>query len=382
MAKPKGLTGVALKRRDPTAAKSLADAIRERDSLSGYQTAPLAAVAANPRNPQARSMSGIDELAASVAEVGVLQPVLLAPAGEWLATYPQDADAVGAAEWVALDGHRRLAAARRAGLSEIPYVERSTALDETLVRLHTSGHSMRLTPLEEARAYRHLIEQRGIKRVDIAKHAAVSPSHVTKRLKLLDLPDAVGDAVDAGLVDINEALNLAAAEPAVQDRVARQLSRNLRTGERPSWTALLRDAQARTAAPAPTRAPATPPEPEPPTPDASAPPQPVRDALAAALAANASPAQVQDAMATALLHATRRNRRVRAAARQAGLPATAGEWEALAKKSDRLRAGWIAALVLIDEWVEAGESGPLTERYLGILHNTGGYTPSTEGGQS
>jgi ParB family chromosome partitioning protein len=181
-----------------------------QEGSSSAQKIHVDDIAPNPRNPEARSVR-IDDLVPSVSKRGVLVPILVTPVGEWLAQHPEDAEAVAGKQWVAQDGHRRMAAARRAERPEVPYQLRGVEVDESLIRLHTSK-AMRLTPIEEAQQYRRLIDQEQMTQQAIAAETGVSQSHVAKRLKLLTLPESIQEAVDYGRVEVGEALKLSATK--------------------------------------------------------------------------------------------------------------------------------------------------------------------------
>lgn len=214
MTRARGLDGVPQLR---TERKASSVVQTMQGGAGAGQTIHIDDVAANPRNPQARAVN-IADLVPSVSEVGVMVPILLTPVGEWLEAHPDDADAVAGKSWVAQDGHRRLAAARSAGRPEVPYVVRGVDVDEAMIRLHTAK-AMRLTPIEEAGQYRHLIEVRQMTQQAIAAQTGVSQSHVAKRLKLLALPESIQTAVDYGRIEVGEALKLAAIKD--PDLVAR-----------------------------------------------------------------------------------------------------------------------------------------------------------------
>jgi ParB family chromosome partitioning protein len=117
------------------------------------------------------------ELAASIREIGVLQPVLVRPVGD------------SAFELVA--GERRWRAARRAGLAVIPAIVRDTT-DLGLVEraLVENLHRQDLTPLEEAAAYQQLIED-ATTHEQVANRVGKSRSAVTNTLRLMSLPPGI-----------------------------------------------------------------------------------------------------------------------------------------------------------------------------------------------
>lgn len=205
MARATGLDGSAglrtTRRRSPAVAAQPAQS-------AGLQVVMIEEIAPNPRNPKARMSSDLEELAASIASKGILQPLLLTSVREWVDAYPEDADAVAGKAWVVQDGHRRFAAAQMAGSTQVPFVPRGADVDETVLRIATSYHSRQLTPIEEALSFQILIEQRGLTQQEIAAETGVSQGHISKRLKLLSLPISVQDAVDQGMVAASAALRL------------------------------------------------------------------------------------------------------------------------------------------------------------------------------
>ncbi|WP_232550061.1 ParB/RepB/Spo0J family partition protein [Propioniciclava soli] len=182
-------------------------------AVDGPRTVAVSEIAFNPNNPPRRRSQDIEALARSVASQGVLTPLLLCRAEEWLERFPDHADEVGDATWVALDGDRRLSAARLCSdtVQQVPYYERSIHdLDDTLVRLHTGTTALRLTPIEDAVQLQRLMAQHNWTQQEVAEAVAVSQSHVSKRLQLMTLPVAVQAAVEDGRITVKEALDLAA----------------------------------------------------------------------------------------------------------------------------------------------------------------------------
>ena len=205
--KKTGLGGAPLQRREPKARKSasLVSAVRTQDESSVLLLA-LSEIADNPENPEAR-VQDVAELADSMREVGQLQPGLVVDADEFVAEYPQHAEAVAGRAWVLLAGHRRRAAAQAAGLDTFQALRRGVArLDETV--LHENVHRKALTAIEEAQAFGRVMERRGLSQRDMARHAGVSQSHVAKRLKLLKLPESLQQAVSEDVLAPAKAVEL------------------------------------------------------------------------------------------------------------------------------------------------------------------------------
>ena len=151
------------------------------------------------------------ELAASVREIGVLQPVLVRPAGEH-----------GTYELIA--GERRWRAARRAGLAVIPAIVRTTddigSVERALVE---NLHRQDLTPLEEASAYQQLIEDFSMTHEQVATRVGKSRSSITNTLRLLSLPAAIQALLADGRLSAGHAKALLGTpDRAFQEQLARR----------------------------------------------------------------------------------------------------------------------------------------------------------------
>jgi ParB/RepB/Spo0J family partition protein len=171
-----------------------------------------ARVVPHPANPR-KDLGDLAELQASIAEQGVLQPVVLLPADRVAAAWPQHAEQLAGAELVVLMGHRRHAASlavRDSARATMPALIRVDAIaDDPLAQLDamTAENVARkaLTPVEEARAYAEQAAA-GRGQRQIAARAGCSQSHVSKRLKLLKLPAQMLRDVEAGKLDVGDAL--------------------------------------------------------------------------------------------------------------------------------------------------------------------------------
>ncbi|MFL0670948.1 MAG: ParB/RepB/Spo0J family partition protein, partial [Erythrobacter sp.] len=161
----------------------------ERDSVAvgaGATASPLrmvavAAITPLPGNPRKHfDEAALDELAASIAARGVIQPIIVRPRGP------------GAYQLVA--GERRWRAAQKARLHEIPALVRELD-DRDVMALALIENLQRedLNPIEEARAYQRLADDEGMTQADIARLVDKSRSHVANLQRLLALPDAVLD---------------------------------------------------------------------------------------------------------------------------------------------------------------------------------------------
>ncbi len=153
----------------------------------GFAMVPVDAIDPNPRQPRDRFGSdALQTLADSIREVGVLQPIVVRPAG-----------ADGRHELVA--GERRLRAARMAGLAEIPCVIRDGDDQGRLVEAVIENVQREdLDPLEEAAAYRSLMEDFGLTHDQVATRVGKSRSAVTNSVRLLGLPGAIQTLLVSG----------------------------------------------------------------------------------------------------------------------------------------------------------------------------------------
>jgi ParB family transcriptional regulator, chromosome partitioning protein len=148
----------------------------------GLQEIAIASIRPNPYQPRDNfDEETLGSLADSIREVGLLQPVLVRPAGDGF-------------ELIA--GERRWRAARRVGLQTIPALVRetddSTALEEALVE---NLQREELNPLEEAAAYQQLIEDFSLTHDQVAARVGKSRASISNMLRLLQLPPAIQKGV-------------------------------------------------------------------------------------------------------------------------------------------------------------------------------------------
>lgn len=149
------------------------------------------------------ALRDIDSLALSIAEVGVLEPILVIPG---------DVDTEGTPRWRIWAGHRRRAAATKAGLATVPCLEHTgarTDVDRLEVQLVENLQRDDLTPIEEARGYQDLVAA-GRSQRQVAARVGCNQSHVSKRLKLLTLPAKCHTMLAAGELTVEDALTLTA----------------------------------------------------------------------------------------------------------------------------------------------------------------------------
>jgi ParB family chromosome partitioning protein len=146
------------------------------EASGGLMEVPVNAVAPNPKQPRTRfDDDTIATLAASIREVGILQPLVVRRAGD------------GRYELIA--GERRLRAAKAAGLASVPIVLRDSE-DADLLReaLIENIHREDLNPIEQAEAFKALLGELGLKQEELADRVGVSRSHIANTIRLLALP--------------------------------------------------------------------------------------------------------------------------------------------------------------------------------------------------
>lgn len=168
-------------------------------ALKGLAAIPLSDITPSPSNIRER-IEDVDELALSIREVGLLQPIVVQ-------------QIPGARGYQIVAGHRRYAAVRRLKWATVPCIIRRDMLpdEELLAMLAENGQRSGLDPIEEARALRRLI-QTGKSAEDVARLAGRRPSWVTGRLMLLQLPEPEQEEVRAGHYSITHATNLVRAQ--------------------------------------------------------------------------------------------------------------------------------------------------------------------------
>lgn len=180
---------------------------------SGVLTLSLTSIVSNPRQPRTRfDDASLDELAASVAQMGVLQPVLVRPSSD-------------GHRYELIAGERRLRAAERAGLSEIPAIVRRTGDEQLLTEaLVENIHRTDLDPLEEALAYQQLLQDFGVTHDELARRIGRSRSAISNSLRLLNLPPAVQERIADHRISAGHARALLALpDAAAQEQLAERV---------------------------------------------------------------------------------------------------------------------------------------------------------------
>ncbi len=167
----------------------------------GVREVPIELIQRNPQQPRRIfAEAEIEELAASLREKGILQPILVRP----LADHPS--------EYQIVAGERRWRAAQKAGLKTVPVLVRELSDLETLeVAIVENVQRADLNAVEEAQAYRALMDQFGRTQDAVAQVVGKSRSHVANTLRLLSLPADVREHIEAGRLSAGHARALATA---------------------------------------------------------------------------------------------------------------------------------------------------------------------------
>src|SRR5882672_5180876 len=167
----------------------------------------------DPSSFQPRSVfdgAKLDELARSIRANGVVQPLLLRRKGS---------------RFELIAGERRWRAAQRAGLTKVPAIVRSVS-DEKLLEIALIENIQRedLNPIEEARAYKKLIDALGLTQETVAERVGRDRSYVTNYLRLLKLPEDLQELLQAGRMSTGHARALLGVDdPDIQRRIARKI---------------------------------------------------------------------------------------------------------------------------------------------------------------
>ncbi|MFI0487480.1 ParB/RepB/Spo0J family partition protein [Actinomadura sp. 9N215] len=179
----------------------------ETDPAGPPRTVAVADLAHNPFNPRT-DLGDLQETADSLLEKGQIQPLTIITRQAFLDAHPDRAAALGAASFVVLDGNRRLAAARLAGVDELRVDVNdslaSSAADMLESALVANLHREDLTPLEEAETLAELVKVYGSQR-QVARRIGKSHVWVHQRLTLLNLKPELRDELKAGNLTVEDA---------------------------------------------------------------------------------------------------------------------------------------------------------------------------------
>lgn len=209
---------------------------------NGTLRVPVDQLASNPYNPRA-TLAAIEEMADSLTGKGIIQPLTVVTRDAFLEAHPEHASDLMTAEYVVVDGNRRLAGAKLAGLDDVPvHVDDSLAEDaDTLLEtaLTAAVQHEALEPLDEARALQRLVEVHGSQRA-VARSLGKSSGWVTQRLALLNLTPDLKQAVSDKTIPLDVARKVgqlpeqqqhSAAEQALEQREVKKRERTRKAEE-------------------------------------------------------------------------------------------------------------------------------------------------------
>jgi ParB family chromosome partitioning protein len=180
--------------------------------VAGRLEVDIESIRPNPKQP--RSIfdgSELSELAASIKEIGILQPPVVRKVGE--------------NQYELIMGERRLRASKLAGLSRIPVIIRETSDNELLREaLIENIHRSNLSALEEAAAYNQMLSDFGLTHDELAKRVGKSRPVITNTLRLLNLPPSVQKKLASGAISAGHARALLGlTDPNEIERIANKI---------------------------------------------------------------------------------------------------------------------------------------------------------------
>ena len=178
---------------------------------TGIAQIPVDLIQRNPRQPREKfDLEELENLAASIREHGVIQPLIVSPSKNETYTL--------------IAGERRLQAARRAGLKTVPVVIRH-ATDQQLLELALIENIQRadLNAIEEAEAYQHLVKEFKLSHETIAARVGKSRSAITNTMLLLDSPAAVKQALVDGRISEGHARAMRTLPAKAQEELLKKI---------------------------------------------------------------------------------------------------------------------------------------------------------------
>ncbi len=184
------------------------------------QTATVDSIHPNADQPRRRfDGKELNELAESIAEKGMLQPILVRPHPDDPATYQIVA------------GERRWRAAKQAGLDVVPILVKRLSDREVLeISIVENVQRTNLNPIEEARGYKALIDEFGHTQEEIARAVSKSRPHIANCMRLLQLPEGVIDLITDGKLSAGHARAIASA-PNVEELATKIVKQKLSVRE-------------------------------------------------------------------------------------------------------------------------------------------------------
>ncbi len=178
----------------------------------GLRRVPVASIAPNPQQPRVHFAHGdLDDLIASIKRHGILQPLVVTEKSDGM--------------FELISGERRLRASTMAGLTEVPVIIRTAEEQEKLeLALIENIQRADLNAIEEARAYRKLMDDYGLTQEMVADRLGKSRPQIANTLRLLNLPETMQQAVRDGQISASAARTLVAVQdPKLQEKLWKKL---------------------------------------------------------------------------------------------------------------------------------------------------------------
>jgi ParB family chromosome partitioning protein len=182
------------------------DAAPKPDRMQGARRVPIEFLRPNPRNPRRNFPEAeLEELATSIKERGVIQPILVR------------AVRGSNEQYEIIAGERRWRAAQRAGVHDIPVLVIEASDSQALeIAIIENVQRAGLNALEEAAGYQSLVDEFAYSQDDVAKTVGKSRSHVANTLRLLKLPDSIKTHIHAGRLSAGHARMLIGLDNAAE----------------------------------------------------------------------------------------------------------------------------------------------------------------------
>ncbi|MFJ5549825.1 ParB/RepB/Spo0J family partition protein [Streptomyces sp. NPDC093225] len=185
---------------------------------------PIEALTHNPFNLR-EELTELDELAESLRVRGQLQPLAVATRMAFMEAHPGQIDGLGRAPFVVIDGNRRLAAARLAGLTTM-HIHVNDALSASAADILESAlianiHRADVAPMDQARALQELVDVHG-SQAKVAKRLGKTPAWVSQRLALLNLTPTLQEKVETGELKVEPARRIGRLPQEAQEAAAQE----------------------------------------------------------------------------------------------------------------------------------------------------------------
>ncbi|CAL9621365.1 Nucleoid occlusion protein (plasmid) [Streptomyces sp. enrichment culture] len=191
----------------------------EESTTAAITELPVTLISDNPDNPR-NHLRNLDETVQTVREVGIIIPIAVATVDAYLRNRPDRADDLDdGAQYIVVDGHRRLEAARRVGMATIPVrVDNGrVATDEALLEAAfvANYHRDDMTDLEEAHALKTLVDYYG-SQTKAAKRLGIPQNTISSKLSLLKLTPELQKDLVTGVRKVEHVRNLGRLSPEEQ----------------------------------------------------------------------------------------------------------------------------------------------------------------------